>query len=92
MLSNPGNTKFEIENWDAGNSWAFTNSGADFRISLQDSGLVEFRVDNSGDAFLSGTLTQNSDVQTGDGKQVHGSGANEDFFRFCRDFTATAQQ
>lgn len=60
-LSNPGNTKFEIDNTDAMTSWAFTNSGSDFRVSLQDSGVVEFRVDNNGDAFLAGILSQNSD-------------------------------
>lgn len=62
QLSNAGNTKFEIEETASGNSWAFTNSGEDFRISLQDSGTVEFRVDNAGDAFLAGALTENSDV------------------------------
>lgn len=61
-LANAGNTKFEIFNSDASNTWAFTNSGVDFRVSLQGSGAVEFRVDNNGDAFLDGTLTQGSDV------------------------------
>ena len=64
-LANAGNTKFEIENTEIGNSWAFTNSGADFRVSLQGSGTIEFRIDNDGDAFLpGGTLTQGSDVNT----------------------------
>lgn len=60
-LSNPGNTKFEIIESNSGNSWAFTNSGADFRVSLQGSGVVEFRIDNNGDAFLAGLLQENSD-------------------------------
>ena len=60
-LANPGNTKFEIINTDAANTWAFTNSGTDFRISLQNSGVVEFRVDNNGNAFLEGLLQENSD-------------------------------
>lgn len=66
-LANAGNTKFEIENTDAANTWAFTNSGVDFRVSLQGSGVVEFRVDNNGDAFLDGTLTQNSDANAKQG-------------------------
>jgi hypothetical protein len=37
-------------------SWAFTNSGSDFRISRQGSGTVEFRVDNDGNAILAGNL------------------------------------
>ena len=60
-LTNPGNTKFEIENTDASTTWAFTNSGTDFRISLQDSGVVEFRVDNTGDAYVHGQVYANSD-------------------------------
>jgi hypothetical protein len=60
-LINLGNTKFEITEAGTGNTWAFTNSGNDFRISLQDSGIVEFRVDNNGNAFLSGLLQENSD-------------------------------
>lgn len=66
-LANPGNTKFEIVNTDAMESWAFTNSGSDFRVSLQGSGVVEFRVDNNGNAYvannmeLGGTLTELSD-------------------------------
>lgn len=66
-LANPGNTKFEIMNTDAMESWAFTNSGVDFRMSLQGSGQVEFRVDNNGNAYvannmeLGGTLTELSD-------------------------------
>ena len=60
-LANPGNTKFEIINTDAANSWAFTNSGVDFRVSLQDSGVVEFRVDNFGDAYVEGLIYENSD-------------------------------
>jgi hypothetical protein len=61
-LENKGNTKFEIVNTNANNSWAFTNSGSDFRVSLQDSGVVEFSINNAGDAFLAGALTENSDV------------------------------
>lgn len=63
-LRNPGNTKFEINNTDAGNSWAFTNSGSDFRVSLQGSGVVEFRVDNNGNAFIDGDLDVGGSVIT----------------------------
>ncbi len=55
-LANPGNTKFEILESDSMNSWAFTNSGNDFRVSLQDSGAVEFRVDNLGNSFVHNNL------------------------------------
>lgn len=55
-LANPGNTKFEIINSDAMESWAFTNSGVDFRVSRQGSGQVEFRVDNAGNAFVAGNM------------------------------------
>jgi hypothetical protein len=61
MLANPGNTKFEILESNSGNSWAFTNSGNDFRVSLQNSGTVEFRVFNNGNAELAGLLQENSD-------------------------------
>ena len=60
-LSNRGNTKFELDNVDAGVAWAFANSGNDFRISRQGSGQLEFKVDNAGNAVIAGTLTQNSD-------------------------------
>lgn len=60
-LRNPGNTKFELINTDANESWAFANSGVDFRISRQGSGEVEFRVDNLGDLHLAGILFENSD-------------------------------
>lgn len=56
ILANPGNTKFEIMNTEAMNSWAFTNSGEDFRVSLQDSGVVEFSVDNFGNAYVANDL------------------------------------
>lgn len=67
QLENSGNTKFEIVNVDGDGqapgplSWAFTNSGQDFRISRQGSGTVEFLVANNGNATLAGTLAQNSD-------------------------------
>jgi hypothetical protein len=60
-LANPGNTKFAIEETSTGNTWAFTNSGYDFRVSLQGSGVIELRVDNFGDAYLAGLLFENSD-------------------------------
>lgn len=63
-LANPGNTKFEIMNTDAMNSWAFTNSGGDFRISLQDSGIVEFRVDNFGNAYVANDLNVGGTIVT----------------------------
>lgn len=61
LASAGSNAKFEIDNTLAGVNWAFTNSGNDFRMSRQGSGVVEFRVDNNGDAFLEGTLWTNSD-------------------------------
>jgi len=60
-LSNRGNTKFEIEELVSGNNWGFTNSGDDFRVSLQGSGDIEFRIENGGDAHLKGVLFENSD-------------------------------
>ena len=63
-LANPGNTKFEIMNTDAMNSWAFTNSGLDFRVSLQGSGVIEFRVDNAGNAYVANDLEVGGTVTT----------------------------
>ena len=61
LASAGSNAKFEIENSMAGESWAFTNSGIDFRMSRQGSGVVEFRVDNNGNAYTSGVLFELSD-------------------------------
>jgi hypothetical protein len=62
MLSSAGNTKFAIDDPESGIAWAFTSdAGQDFRISRQGSGVVEFRVDSNGDAFLAGVLSENSD-------------------------------
>ncbi len=58
QLNNAGNTKFNLNNTDAGVEWAFTNSGNDFRISRQGSGVVEFLLDNSGDLTIQGALTE----------------------------------
>jgi hypothetical protein len=60
-LQNAGNTKFEIAETSQGQTWAFTNSGADFRISRQGSGTVEFLMDNSGNLTIAGALTESSD-------------------------------
>jgi hypothetical protein len=60
-LANTGNTKFAIEETGTGNTWAFTNNGYEFRVSLQGSGGPEFSVDNYGDAYLKGLLYENSD-------------------------------
>jgi hypothetical protein len=61
LASAGSNAKFEIDNTSAGEAWAFTNSGIDFRMSRQGSGEVEFRVDNNGDAYVAGLLFENSD-------------------------------
>jgi len=71
-LKNAGNTKFAITNTDAGNTWAFTNSGTDFRISLQDSGVVEMIVDNSGNLVVAGTSTATNHVNTSSRSVKHG--------------------
>ena len=59
-LANPGNTKLEVENTTTSQSWAFANPGNAFRLSLQDSGVVEFEIDPSGNLAIAGTLTQGS--------------------------------
>ena len=61
-LKNAGRTHFKIENTDAATQWVFTNTGTAFFISLQGTGSPEFKILNNGNAVLSGTLTQNSDV------------------------------
>ncbi len=61
-LQNAGNTKFTVNNTDAGVQWSFANPGTAFRLSRQGSGFVEFEIFNNGDATLKGALTQNSDV------------------------------
>ncbi len=58
QLNNAGNTKFNLNNTDAGVEWAFTNSGNDFRISRQGSGTVEFLLNNRGDLTIQGALTE----------------------------------
>lgn len=64
-LENAGNTKFEISEQSTGSNWAFTNSGQDFRVSLQGSGQVEFAVSNAGDATIANDLSVNNDVYVG---------------------------
>ena len=61
-IQNSGNTKFNVTNTDASESWAFANPGTGFRLSRQGSGSVEFEVKNNGNAVLAGTLTENSDI------------------------------
>ena len=61
-IQNSGNTKFNVTNTDANESWAFANPGTGFRLSRQGSGSVEFEVKNNGNAVLAGTLTENSDM------------------------------
>ena len=63
-IQNPGNTKFNVTNTDASESWAFANPGTGFRLSRQGSGSVEFEVKNNGNAVLAGTLTENSDIHS----------------------------
>ena len=57
-LKAAGTTKFLIDSTNAGVKWAFTNSGTDFRISRQGSGVVELKLDNTGDMTIQGNLTQ----------------------------------
>jgi hypothetical protein len=64
LASAGSNAKFEIDNTSAGVSWAFTNSGSDFRVSRQGSGTVEFRVDNAGNAVVAGDLEVGGDLFT----------------------------
>jgi len=71
-LRNAGNTKFAITNTDAGNTWAFTNSGTDFRISLQESGVVEMIVDNGGNLTVAGTSMATNHVNTSSRSVKHG--------------------
>ena len=61
-IAGAGNTKFNVNNTDANESWAFANPGTGFRLSRQGSGVVEFEVKNNGNAVLAGTLTENSDI------------------------------
>ena len=60
-LRNPGNTKFTVNNIQAGEQWSFANPGTGFRLSRQGSGQVELEIKNNGNAVLAGTLTENSD-------------------------------
>jgi len=60
-LRNPGNTKFTVNNTDAGEAWAFANPGTAFRLSRQGSGEVEMEIFNNGNVTIAGDLTQNSD-------------------------------
>jgi hypothetical protein len=57
-LRNNGNTKFTVNNTDAGVAWAFANSGNDFRLSRQGSGDVEFILSNAGNLTIQGSLTE----------------------------------
>ena len=59
-LANPGNTKLEIENTSTGRNWGFANSGDNFRLSLQGSGIVEFEIGPAGNLAIAGTLSQGS--------------------------------
>ena len=63
-IKNNGNTKFTVSNSAAMEQWSFANPGTGFRLSRQDSGVVEFEVKNNGNAVLAGTLTENSDVNS----------------------------
>ncbi len=74
-LQNAGNTKFTVNNTDAGVQWSFANPGTAFRLSRQGSGFVEFEIFNNGDATLKGALTQNSDVNAKQDIEAIDSGA-----------------
>ena len=69
-IAGAGNTKFNVNNTDANESWAFANPGTGFRLSRQGSGSVELEIKNNGNAVLAGTLTENSDVNTKHDVQV----------------------
>ena len=61
-ISNPGNTKFGVNNSDASVEWSFANPGTGFRFSRQNSGVVEMEIFNNGDVKIAGLLTEESDV------------------------------
>ena len=56
-----GNTKFGVKNNEAATEWAFANPGAEFRLSKQDSGVVEMAVQTGGNVVIAGSLSQGSD-------------------------------
>ena len=66
-LKNRGNTKFEIEESQSGESWAFTNSGADFRVSRQGSGQIRVTAGEIDHVLVTVTLTRGGRDR---GKQV----------------------
>ncbi len=57
-ISNNGNTKLSINNTSAGVVWVLNNSGNAFRISRPGSGAPEFKLTNSGNLTIHGTLTE----------------------------------
>ena len=69
-IAGAGNTKFNVNNTDANESWAFANPGTGFRLSRQGSGSVEFEVKNNGNVVIAGNLTENSDVNSKQDIQV----------------------
>lgn len=60
-LQNNNNVKLRLSNTNTSTDWELQNQGASMAFSLDGSGQTEFRVDSSGDGFLAGTLTENSD-------------------------------
>ena len=63
-LRNSGNTKFSVTEKVSGHNWAFANPGigaGEFRLSQQDSGVVEMTIFNGGNVTIAGSLTQGSD-------------------------------
>ena len=60
-IENTGNTKFGVKNNEANTEWAFANPGDEFRLSKQDSGVVEFSVLTGGNVVITGNLTEGSD-------------------------------
>ena len=61
-INNNGANRFLINNSNSGSSWAFLSSTNDeFRISDQNTGQPELRVQSGGNMIIQGSLTQNSD-------------------------------
>ena len=79
VLKNNGMAQFRlVDSSPNGDAWQFSNTDSGFNISLQGSGVQEFFIENSGDAFLSGKLNvKGIHVQgniTSDGEICIGSG------------------
>jgi hypothetical protein len=57
-----GLVRFELNDEAAGKRWRFTNAGTKFAINQVGVAGTEFQVFETGDVLITGSLTQNSDV------------------------------